>query len=304
MIPKLAVIILNYHRPLDTIECVESVLAAKNDNFSLQVVLVDNSEGNESYQLLHVRYPEIPLLHNENNLGYAEGNNVGIRFALEHSADYVFILNNDCVVEKNALNALIQYAAEFPDAGILAPLVCRYDDRTTVDSCGTSMDWFRLRPRGVCYQTRNDEQLPEVIEVQIIPGSALLLGKKFLSRVGLFDADYFLIHEDADLCLRSLKHGYKNKVLTTAVVYHKISGTFSSYPGFSIYYTIRNFLRLSAAHNSLRLRLVVHVGLLLLSMKKWVTLIGNKANRFKQRCFFLGVWDYFTGKKGACSYEL
>ena len=196
---------------------------------------------------------------------------------------------------------LIHFAGVNQDTGILAPLVCRYDDRVTIDSCGTSMDWFRLRPRARQYQTRHDKNLPNIIEAPIIPGSALMLSKKFIDDVDLFNQDYFLIHEDADLCLRSLEHGYKNKVMTSAVVYHKISSTFSSYPGFSIYYSIRNFLRLSAGHNAFPMRLVVYAGLLLLSLKKLILLAPSKDGRLKLRAFFLGVSDYFNGKRGVCA---
>ncbi len=304
MIPKVAVIILNYRRPQDTLECIASVLAADTTHFSLQVMPVDNSEGFESAEALRGHYPDLPLLHNPQNLGYAEGNNVGIRQALKQGADYVFILNNDCIIEKNTLNTLIQYAQAHPDTGILAPLVCRYDDRITVDSCGTSMDWLRLRPHTVKYKTRADKNIPPVIEAQIIPGSALLISKKFLNDVGLFDTNYFLIHEDADLCLRGLEHSYQNKVVTTAVVYHKISSTFNSYPGLSIYYSIRNLLHLSGRHNPLPVKMLVFSGFLLLSLKKLALLSWRKDDRLKLRAFFLGAGDYFAGQKGACTHSI
>lgn len=300
MRPQIAVIILNYRRPHDTIECVDSVLSSDQDNFSLKIVLVDNSENSESFNVLSKTYPQIPLLVNPSNLGYAEGNNVGIRYALEQGADYVFVLNNDCVIEKDTLQKLLTVAKSSSERAILAPLVCRYDRRDQIDSCGTSMDWFRLRPRSASFKSRDDTRLPPVIETQIIPGSALFLSKEISLSAGLFNADYFLIHEDADLCLRNLKLGYQNKIITSAVVFHKISQTFNAYPGISTYYSTRNFLLLSKKHNSSYLHGIVLCGLFCLSAKRLLTLIVSKAGRAQLRWLFRGAEDYFRGVTGKC----
>ena len=302
MNPKVSVIVLNYHRPEDTIECVNSVLASETKDFSLDVVIVDNSENGVSYEILRSRYPGLCLIKTPSNLGYAEGNNVGIRHALESGADFVFILNNDCILEKDTVLKLFEFANRFPDAAIVAPLVCFYDHRSKIDSCGTEMDWLRLRPKAVRYKDRGDPAIPGVIEAPIIPGSALFLRTKIIQELGLFNPDFFLIHEDADLCLRSREHQYKNLVITNAIVYHKVSRTLKAYPSLSVYYTIRNFLFLSRIHNDRKERCVVYTGLLLQLLKKAATGNWDAAGRQQFRWFLLGVRDYFLNKKGKCSF--
>jgi len=302
MSPKVSVIILNYNRPQDTLECIASVLVSKTQGFSLEIMVIDNSENSDSFQIFKKHYPQLTLIKNESNLGYAEGNNVGIRRALASGADYVFVLNNDCIVEKDTILKLFEATNRFPDAAIVAPLVCFYDQRSRIDSCGTEMDWFRLRPKEVRYKERNDPAIPGVIDAPIIPGSALFLRKQVLQALGMFNLDFFLIHEDADLCLRSCEHGLKNLVITDAVVYHKVSRTLNDYPSLSIYYTIRNFLFLSGIHNGLKTKCVVYLGLLLHFLKKAATLSWDGAGRQRFRWFFLGVRDYFLNKKGKCSF--
>ena len=302
MNPKVFVIILNYHRPDDTIECVNSVLASETKGFSLEIVMVDNSEDNVSYETLRNRYPSLCLIKTPSNLGYAGGNNVGIRHAMESGADYVFILNNDCILEKDTLSKLFESAVRCPDAAIVAPLVCFYDRRSKIDSCGTEMDWLRLHPKEVRYTDRNDPKIPGSIEAKIIPGSALFMRTKILQTLGLFNPDFFLIHEDADLCLRSGEHGYKNLVITNAIVYHKVSRTLNAYPSLSIYYTIRNFLFLSKMHNDREIQCVVYLGLLLHLLKKTALWSWDAAERQKFRWFLLGIRDYFLNKKGKCPY--
>jgi GT2 family glycosyltransferase len=298
MSPKVSVIVLNYHRPDDTIECVNSLLASEAKGFSLEIVMVDNSEDSVSCAVLRSRFPGLRLIKTERNLGYAEGNNVGIRHAIETGADYVFILNNDCVVEKDALTKLFSSANRFADAAIVAPLVCFYDEPSKIDSCGTELDWLRLRPKTVRYKDRSDPAVPDIIKAPIIPGSALFLRKQVLQELGLFNPDFFLIHEDSDLCLRSREHGYKNFVITDAVVYHKLSRTLNAYPSLGVYYSIRNFLFLSDLHNGCWLRCVVYAGLVLQLFKKIATEIWSVAGRQRFRWFLQGVRDYFLKRKG------
>ncbi len=300
MTPKLFVIVLNYRRPDETIECVDSVLKSGVVGFSLHVLIVDNSEGEESCKRLQKQYPKLEVIHNTENLGYAEGNNVGIRSALKQQADYIFILNNDCIIESTTLSLLLHAEAQYQDTGILSPLVCRYQERTVIDACGTSMDWFRLRPREVQYRDRNDSKLPPILEAEIIPGAAIMLSKEVLNKLGFFDPDYFLIHEDADLSLRARRLGYKNRVVTNAVAYHKVSGTFNAYPALRIYYTIRNFLFLAETYCSKTLLAFVYAGLSLLSLKRILSLAWTSNGRSQLGAFFAGISDYFGKIRGKC----
>jgi len=115
--PKVEIIILNWNRFRDTAECLESVFRIRYPNFS--VVVVDNGSEDDSAAQVENTFDRVTLIRNRENLGYAEGNNVGIRHALENGADYVWLLNNDTVVDREALAALVDLAERDRGIGIL-----------------------------------------------------------------------------------------------------------------------------------------------------------------------------------------
>src|SRR5262245_60529224 len=108
MPPKVTVVILNYKRAEDTIACVRSVLASGYPDFG--ILLVDNASGDGSAERLAEAFPELPLVRHAENLGYAGGNNAGIRRAFQEGAVYVLVLNNDTIVKPDALRILVETA--------------------------------------------------------------------------------------------------------------------------------------------------------------------------------------------------
>src|SRR3990172_9791959 len=151
--PHIAVIILNWNGLDDTKECLESVF--KNDYPNYSIYLIDNASARDELKELKTfcektirpNRPTISFLQNKTNLGFAEGNNVGIRQALANGADYIFTLNNDTVVDKHFLSATIKYLEEEErdpsgkvgmkkKIGILATTMVNYYDRTRLDNTG------------------------------------------------------------------------------------------------------------------------------------------------------------------------
>ncbi|HXV28476.1 MAG TPA: glycosyltransferase family 2 protein [bacterium] len=298
MRPKVLVIILNYGQPDDTTECVRSVQKSDYPNFD--ILVIDNASPDDSCERIEKEFPGILLMRNPVNLGYAGGNNAGIRFALEKGYDYVFILNNDAVVAATAIRKLVDSAETNPHATIVAPKVFFYDQPKIINSFGTQIDWFRLRSRVGDYGKEDSEALNQTVEREIIPGAALLIKKQLFEEVGLFNEEFFLIHEDADLCLRNIKKGFRNLLVPDAYVYHKISKTLSAYPFLSSYYSVRNMLYLSKRHASLWNRLKCRVGLSLLMLKKSFVLFINPREKEKIMGFFAGIKDYYLNRTGKC----
>jgi GT2 family glycosyltransferase len=119
-IPKIFIIILNYNGKETIKKCLDSVFYSDYSNF--EVVVVDNDSKDGSFELAKSLYSKFHFIKNTKNSGFSAGNNVGIRFALEKMADYVFLLNNDAVLEKNTLSKLVE-ASEKETAGIFSPLI-------------------------------------------------------------------------------------------------------------------------------------------------------------------------------------
>ncbi len=298
-VPKITLIILNWKKTEDTLECLRNAVALKDPH--LEILLVDNHSGDGICERVRRDFPAVVLLENPGNLGYAGGNNAGIRMALERGADYVFILNNDAAVADGCLAALRGWALRHPDAGILAPKVLTWNDRSRINSLGTQMDWLRLRPKLSRYGQRDDPAKTEPFIQQILMGCALFVSKETIAKIGMLDERFFLIHEDADWCLRAEEAGLQNWVVPLAVVFHKESKSLSEVPALSHYYSVRNFFLLAVLHAGFFDLLAVTAGGLGMALKSLAALLfGEGPARGKGHVFFSAFGDFVRSRFGKC----
>lgn len=222
--PKVCIIILNWNNLQDTIECLESVAKLNYRNF--EIILIDNDSTDGSVQVLEKRYPEITLLKNERNLGYAAGNNVGMEKAMELECEYILLLNNDTTIERECLRELVKTAVSDSQVAIVGPKIHLFQDPSIVWYAGGEI-LFRDAisvTRGLFKRDRPSYNTAR--EVSFITGCAMLLRKRAIEEVGLFDPSYVSYMEDADLCWRMKKRGFRLVYLPSARVYHKVSRSF------------------------------------------------------------------------------
>ncbi|MFH0969721.1 MAG: glycosyltransferase family 2 protein [Patescibacteria group bacterium] len=209
--PKVFIIILNYNGK-DTIKnCLNSVFYS--DYFNAEAVVVDNDSKDGSLESAKNLYPKFHFIKNKKDAGSSAGNNVGIRFALEKMADYVFLLNNDTVLKENTLSKLIE-TAEKEGAGIFSPLI--YDQNGNVWFSEGEIKWSKLRTTYKNIAPKNSVPY----ETEYVPGCAMLIKKEVFKKIGLLSEDYFLYYEDADFCVRAKKNGFKCLVIPSAKATH------------------------------------------------------------------------------------
>lgn len=209
--PKVFIIILNYNGK-DTIrKCLDSVFYSDYPN--LEVVLVDNNSDDGSLEIAKNAYPKFHFIKNEKNAGFSQGNNIGIRFALEKMADYVFLLNNDATLEKNTLSILIQ-EAEKSEAGVFSPLI--FDRNGKIWFSRGKIKWSRMRNIHLRNQPKNETPY----STEYVTGCAMLVKKEVFKKIGLLSDNYFLYYEDADFSLRAKKGGFGCRVVPGARVIH------------------------------------------------------------------------------------
>ena len=120
---KIAIIILNWNGKKDTLECLSSLRELSTNNYKISTIMVDNASKDGSVESVKKEFPEVAILVNSQNLGFAEGNNVGIRHALKKSANFIVILNNDTILEKNCLKNLAHTAESNNSIGIVGPKI-------------------------------------------------------------------------------------------------------------------------------------------------------------------------------------
>lgn len=273
--PRVFIIILQYNHSPDTIRCLNSIKQLAYPNY--QVVVVDNasqsSEIDNTKKYLKSQFSQgrtldlqkgSTLIFNEKNLGYAGGNNIGISYALEHGADYVFVLNNDTTVPPDLLDKLVATAESDPQVGIVGPAIREGDGRTAYYG---KISWLKSELKHI-YQQRSrlltlesnsgrgpaqnfakqnfnsggtdgtgspglDERVGsrrsfELFNKEYVIGAGMLIKKEVLEKIEGFDEVYFLYFEDADLCLRAQMAGYRLKIAPETAISHQVSTSTSS----------------------------------------------------------------------------
>ena len=176
---------------------------------------MDNGSTDDSAELVRQAFPEVDLLETGVNLGFGGGSNVGIRHALEHGADAVWLFNNDAVAQPGALTALVETAEANPQAGIVGSAVYRFDNPAELEAWGGGTYSTLL---GISTSTTRPVAASELA---FITGASMLLTRALVEDVGLFDESFFIYMEDADLCHRAREHGWELAVAGASVVFHK-----------------------------------------------------------------------------------
>jgi hypothetical protein len=235
--PKVFIIILNWNGLEDTLECLGSVLKLAYPNF--EVIVVDNGSMDNSVEVIRSTYPQVTLIENKENLGYTGGNNIAMRYAMDHGADYMWLLNNDTIVEPDTLSKIVDTAESDPKIGLVSPVIYYYGEPDKIQFCGSYVDYDNFSIR----HAESIESWREMNTRQIVSlwGTALLVKSNAVKKIGYLNEKYFAYHEDGEYSIRAFKAGYRNIVQQEARVYHKDSrSTGSSRAPMQVFLRVRN----------------------------------------------------------------
>lgn len=226
------IVILNWNGWLDTVQCVRSIRCLEYHNW--HIVIVDNGSTDDSVERLKTYCPEVPIIETGRNLGFAAGNNAGIRFALNGGADYVFVLNNDTTVFPETLSAFIAFAEKHPEAALMGP---------QIESRDPQREWPRHRRLDLLTAICTSSALRRIIAriptlrrifyyigtepapVQFLAGSALFFRASAFEQTGLFDESTFLDFEELIMAEKVRKAGWSIYVVPQARIWHKVSAS-------------------------------------------------------------------------------
>ncbi len=240
--PKVFIIIINFNGWKDTQECLASLDKVNYDNF--EIVLVDNASKERPQEADLKEFPNLKILYqfNKENLGFAGGNNQGIKIALSKGADYILLLNNDTVVASDFLSELVKEGEEDSKNGILGPLIYFYDRKDVIWSAGGRINKRFYRGELIGYQEEDKNQYQATEQVDYISGTCLLIKREVIEKIGLLSEDYFLYYEDTDWCQRAKLAGWRCLFVPSSKIYHKISSSTREFSYPYIYYHSRNGL--------------------------------------------------------------
>ena len=230
---NLVAVVLNWNGGDDTLDALASLEG-------VPTICVDNGSTDGSDLRVAERFPEVELLRTGANLGFAAGNNAGIRRALERGADWVLLLNNDAVAEPGLAAALDRAANERPDAGLLACTILG-EDGETVQFSGAR---FNAR---LGYSGRVGTDVPQDLrDVARADGAALAVSRVAVETAGLLDESLFLYVEDVEWSLRVRRAGFAVVLVPDAHVRHKGSAsTGGRISTANLYYSTRNTIVVS-----------------------------------------------------------
>lgn len=239
---KAAIIILNYNGTEDTIACVNSIL---DTGCSADIIVVDNASSVSSYEQLTEQLPKnVLLIASDVNLGYAGGNNIGIKYAYDNGYEYICVLNNDTVLMEDFLSPCVVELEKNWDIAFIGPTIVNYSDGK-VQSTGGSIDINRAfadcKNAGAEYKAH-----PRMICSDYIGGACMVFRRDIVKELGMIPESYFLFFEETEWCYRALQHGYRNICLNAVRIRHKGSVSIKKIGGLNEYMMMRNriaFLR-------------------------------------------------------------
>ncbi len=298
--PKIFVNLITFNDSTSTNECLRSLEKLNKKGFELFVVVVDNG-SKERFEVKREYSFNLKILYSEDNLGFSGGQNYGIKYALKENADFIVVLNNDTVTDENLIVELLG-SFDDPKIGVVCPKIYfakgyeyhkdRYAEKDLGKIfwyAGGVIDWKNVfgNHRGVDEVDKGQYNLRE--EIEVATGCCMMVGREIFEKVGMFDENFFLYYEDADLSMRLKKQGFKIIYEPKAILWHKNAVATGSGSPLQDYYITRNRLVFGFRYAKPR----VKVALFRESLK--ILINGRKWQK-------TGVRDFYLRKLGSGSY--
>ncbi len=271
---NISIILVNWNGKKDTLECLDSLRQVKSQKSppkadqplaeKVKVIVVDNGSTDDSVEAIKKNFPDVEVIETGRNLGFSGGNNAGIRRAREQGADFVWLVNNDTVVDKNALVALLE-ACKDPRVGIAGSKIYfasgreyhkeRYslkDRGRVLWYVGGIIDWENMYASHRGVDEVDSGQYDRIEETSFITGCSMMVRSNVFEKIGLLDEKFFAYLEDVDFCLRAKRAGYKLLYAPQSVVWHINAGSSGVGSDTHQYYMTRNRLLVGMRYASIR----------------------------------------------------
>ncbi len=295
--PRVFIILLNYNGQNDTCECLASLKKITYSNY--RIILVDNGskDGGKFLGWVGKKFPEVITIARETNTGFSGGNNVAIRYAIAHSADYILLLNNDTIVALDFLTHLINAAESSKDIGVVGAKIY-FAGTKKIWYNGGIFSWFGGGKHVDYNKLDNYPSEESVKETDYVTGCTLLIKREVIEKIGLLEEAFFLYYEDVDFSLRARKAGYRLVVAQGSHVWHKISQTTKKLGNPVIqYYHYRNAFLLSRRNAPRILLAGIYLWSALQYIKQLILLL-SPSKHANARAIMRGIQDFHKGNFG------
>lgn len=217
--PEIAVILVNWNGYSFTKACLTSLEQVEAPKF--HVILVDNASKAREGLRLKEEFPHVHLIETTENLGFAGGNNIGLRYAIEQRFKQFLLLNNDTIVAPDFLKEMQIVLAKHPDCGAVQPLILFLHDQTKIWSAGGKWNSFLGYAKTLGDRAPISIFKPDNSNLDWVTGCCMLLSKEAITASGLLDEQYFAYFEDVEWSMRIRNAGYSLKLAPKAIIYHE-----------------------------------------------------------------------------------
>ena len=228
---KTAIIILTFNGQKYLPALLGSIFKSEPVSVKQEIIVIDNSSDDDTISWIKQNYPQVTLLEQPKNLGFSAGNNIGIKYAIDNGFDYVMLLNQDTIVSQGYLDKLVESIESDNSIAAVQPKLMLYPLTELINSMGNVIHYLGFgytyghKMRNVEPETRirvtgNRLRVPG-FEINYCSGAACLMRVEILKKIGLFDENLFIYHEDLELGWRIKLMGYRNFIAPEAVVYHQ-----------------------------------------------------------------------------------
>lgn len=233
--PLIYIILVNYNGYADTVDCVNSLLKIQYQNY--KIVIVENaSKDSELLKKDQFLNENTIILYAQENKGFSDGNNIGIKYAMQFNPDYLLLLNNDTVVQSDFLNHLVNTAENHEKIGIVTGRIYYHKNHENLWYSGGQYN----RNSGKTNQVMYDKSINEEKKITFASGCLMLVSKECIQKVGLLDDSYFMYSEDTDYCCRVCDAGLEIIWNPNSIIFHKVSASVGDNSVFQQYYITRN----------------------------------------------------------------
>ena len=235
---RLSIITINYNGLKDTYELIDSIPF----NHNLEVIVLDNASKNDEASIISEKYPQVKVIRSEKNLGFAGGNNIGIK---EAKGKYLFLINNDTYFKEFNIDSLIERLESSDKTGIVCPKLRFAWGNNPIQYAGyTPLSNITLRNKAIGFGEEDKGQYNTPHPTPYAHGAAMLIKREALDKVGLMPECFFLYYEEIDWSMMFTRAGYEIWYDPSCTVYHKESQTTGQNSPLRTYYITRNRLLL------------------------------------------------------------
>lgn len=233
-----SIITINYNGLKDTCELIESIPFNEN----LEVIVVDNASLNQEADIISQKFPHVKVIKSKKNLGFAGGNNLGIKAAL---GKYLFLVNNDTIFKDLNILALINRAESSAEVGVVCPKIRFAWDPQPIQFTGyTELSKITIRNQAIGFGEEDHGQYETAHPTPYAHGAAMLIKREAIDKVGLMPECYFLYYEELDWSMMFTRAGYQIWYEPQCTIYHKESQATGQNSPLRTYYITRNRLLL------------------------------------------------------------